>query len=71
VPEVKARSWTIFGRGQREDLDDEDAVVLVKEMRTGLAAELERLKSREGEAVVRRMLGDGWEGPEERGKGKL
>ncbi len=33
VPEVKARSWTVFGKGQREELDEGDAVVLVRRMR--------------------------------------
>ena len=30
VPEVKARSWTVFGKGQREDLDEEDAEIYSK-----------------------------------------
>ncbi|CAD6590216.1 MAG: hypothetical protein ASARMPRED_004679 [Alectoria sarmentosa] len=43
VPEVKARSWTVFGKGQREELDEDDAVVLVKRMRERLRNEVERL----------------------------
>lgn len=63
VPEVKARSWTVFGKGQREDLDDEDAEVLVRRMREGLEREVERVRRREGEAAVRGLFGGeggGW-----------
>ena len=59
VPEVKARSWTVFGKGQREDLDEGDAVVLVRRMREGIRTEVERVRRREGEQGVRRLLGDG------------
>ena len=59
VPEVKARSWTVFGKGQREDLDEEDAVVLVKRMRERLGREVERIRSREGDEGVRALLGEG------------
>lgn len=58
VPEVRARSWTVFGKGQREDLDEEDAVVLVKRMRERLGRELERTKRREGDKGVRALLGE-------------
>ncbi|KAL9635876.1 MAG: hypothetical protein Q9164_003185, partial [Protoblastenia rupestris] len=58
VPEVKARSWTVFGRGQREDLDEEDAEVLVRRIRRRLVGEVERVKRREGEAGMRRLVGD-------------
>ena len=57
VPEVKARSWTVFGKGQREDLDEEDAVVLVKRMRERLGREVERIRKREGDEGVRALLG--------------
>lgn len=59
VPEVKARSWTVFGKGQREELDEDDAVVLVKRMRERLKGEVERVRRREGEEAVRRLFGDG------------
>ena len=59
VPEVKARSWTVFGKGQREDLDEEDAVLLVKRMRERLGREVERIRSREGDEGVRALLGKG------------
>lgn len=35
------KSWRMFGRGTREDLDDDEAVVLAKRIREGLARELE------------------------------
>lgn len=57
VPEVKARSWTVFGKGQREELDEEDAVVLVGKMRERLRGEVERVRRKEGEGAVRRLFG--------------
>ncbi|CAF9942425.1 hypothetical protein IMSHALPRED_003675 [Imshaugia aleurites] len=59
VPEVKARSWTVFGKGQREDLDEDDAVVLVKRIRERLLVEVEGIRRREGEEAVARLFGDG------------
>lgn len=74
VPEVKARSWTVFGKGQREELDEEDAVVLVRRMRERLRGEVERVRRREGEGAVRGLFGvGGGDGDEDwrgRGKGK-
>lgn len=47
MPELKNKSWTMFGRGQREDLDDDEAGNLAEELRSVLKEELERLgKSR-------------------------
>ena len=60
VPEVKARSWTVFGKGQREELDEEDAQVLVKRMRVRLGREVEMIRRREGKDGVRALLGEGW-----------
>lgn len=68
TPSVKARSWTIFGKGQREDLDEEDAEGLVLQMRRRLGEEIERLRRREGELAVRVLLG---EEMKERGRVKL
>lgn len=56
VPEVKARSWTVFGKGQREDLNDEDAEVLVKRMRSRLRGEVQRVRRREGLAAARALF---------------
>jgi len=58
--EVRARSWTVFGKGQREELDEDDARVLVGRMRGRLGREVERVRRREGDEGVRRLLGDGW-----------
>lgn len=68
VPEVKARSWTVFGKGQREELDEEDAVVLVGRMRERLRGEVERVRRREGEGAVRRLFEEG-AGGDGRGRG--
>lgn len=70
VPEVKARSWTVFGKGQREDLDEEDAEVLVKRIRCRLGGEIERVRRKEGDEGVRRLLGEG-EGERMGGRSKL
>lgn len=43
MPELKNKSWTMFGRGQREDLDDDEASELVEEMRRVLREEVEML----------------------------
>ncbi|KAF2145462.1 uncharacterized protein K452DRAFT_200245, partial [Aplosporella prunicola CBS 121167] len=42
-PELKNKSWTMFGRGQRDDLDDDEAAALAGEMRRVLLEEVERL----------------------------
>lgn len=52
VPEVKAMSWTMFGRGQREDLDEEEAGRLVRRIRGKLEGEVRRVRRREGRGVV-------------------
>lgn len=56
---MKARSWTVFGKGQREDLDECDAEVLLGRMRTALGEEVERVRWREGEEAMRLLLGEG------------
>ena len=61
VPEIENRSWTIFGRGQREDLDDEEAVVLLRMIRERLGVEIEAVQAKEGEEAVRILMGDGRE----------
>ncbi|TID21646.1 Hit family protein 1 [Venturia nashicola] len=42
VPELKNKSWTMFGRGQREELDDDEGEKLAGELRDELRQELER-----------------------------
>jgi hypothetical protein len=43
MPEIKSRSWTMFGRGQRDDLDDEEGARIAGEMRRVLKGELEKV----------------------------
>lgn len=38
----------MFGRGQREELDDEEGAALAREMRTELAREVQRIQRDEG-----------------------
>ncbi|MCJ1321443.1 hypothetical protein MMC15_006788 [Xylographa vitiligo] len=64
VPEIKNRSWTIFGKGQREELDDEDAEVLINGMRQQLAKEIARVRRREGDDGLRLLLGEQGKGRE-------
>ena len=59
VPEIKNRSWTVFGKGQREELDEEDAELLVKRMREQLVTELEMVRKQEGEMGLRTLMGEG------------
>ncbi|KAI9782692.1 MAG: hypothetical protein M1839_004679 [Geoglossum umbratile] len=42
---VAGRSWAMFGRGRREELDEEEAGVVVAGMREELRREVERLGS--------------------------
>lgn len=55
---MKARSWTVFGKGQREDLDEADAEILIAKMRKALEKEVERVRRNEGEGAVRLLLND-------------
>jgi diadenosine tetraphosphate (Ap4A) HIT family hydrolase len=43
-PEIKSKSWTMFGRGQRDELDDEEGIRLAMEMRRVLREEVEKLQ---------------------------
>lgn len=71
VPEVKAQSWTVFGRGQRGELDDEEATELVRTIRERLLGELEGIRRREGDRVVNAMFGEATEDNWERRWSKL
>jgi hypothetical protein len=42
MPEIKNKSWTMFGRGQRDELDDEDGARIAGEMRRVLREEVLR-----------------------------
>ena len=48
----------MFGKGQRQDLDEEDATSLGRQIRQALKQELEILGSREGGAALH-VLFDG------------
>ena len=43
LSEGTMRSWRVFGRGAREDLDDDEGLVIAQRIREGLAKELEAL----------------------------
>lgn len=42
TPELRNRSFTMFGRGQRSELDEEEAAVLAAKLRVGLKEEMGR-----------------------------
>ena len=63
APDVaKVKSWTVFGKGQREELDEGDAGVLVGRIREEVGREVERVRGREGEGSVRLLFGEEGEG---------
>lgn len=45
---ARSASWTMFGRGQREELDEEEGEKLARLMREELAREVKRIKDEEG-----------------------
>ena len=57
VPEVKARSWTMFGRGQRDELDDEEGVKLAAAIRKELESDLDKMGQydADGEALLGKL----------------
>ena len=44
--DIRAQSWTMFGKGQREDLDDKEGEKLAAALRAELRLELKRLESK-------------------------
>ena len=56
--EAWARSWTMFGKGQRQDLDDDDAVVLTQQIRNAVKRELAAVEAREGKAALHALYDD-------------
>lgn len=42
LPSIGSQSWTMFGRGLREDLDDEEGEKLARELREELRRELKK-----------------------------
>lgn len=59
VPNIEHKSWTVFGKGQREELDEEDAEGLVGRMREELAREVVRVREREGVDLDLEFDGEG------------
>ena len=55
VPEIKARSWTMFGRGQREDLDDEEGIRLAARIRSEIEKDVQVLEDSDRDSL--RVLG--------------
>jgi hypothetical protein len=43
MPEIKNKSWTMFGRGQRDDLDEGEGAGMAREMRRVLRGEVGRM----------------------------
>jgi diadenosine tetraphosphate (Ap4A) HIT family hydrolase len=50
IPSIESRSWTMFGRGRRYDLDDEEGDKLAKQIREALKQEIVRA-SREKSSI--------------------
>jgi hypothetical protein len=48
MPEIKNKSWTMFGRGQRNDLDDEEGARIAGEMRKILREEVGKMELGKG-----------------------
>ena len=46
--DLRSKSWTMFGRGQREELDDEEGEELIVKMREELGREVEKVEREEG-----------------------
>ena len=44
TPELRNRSFTMFGRGQRSELDDEEAAILARRLRDEVGKEIMRLE---------------------------
>jgi diadenosine tetraphosphate (Ap4A) HIT family hydrolase len=47
MPEIKNKSWTMFGRGQRDELDDEEGARIAAEMRRVLKEEVAKMSEKE------------------------
>lgn len=59
----------MFGRGKREDLDDEEAEKLIADLRMEIAREVERVRLVEGVDLEEEFTEN--EGFEREGKGRL
>ncbi|KAH8598991.1 HIT-like domain-containing protein [Bisporella sp. PMI_857] len=47
TPELRNKSFTMFGRGQRSEIDDDDAAKLADELKKEVAREAKRVDARE------------------------
>lgn len=47
TPELRNKSFTMFGRGQRSEIDDDEAADLARKLRDGIAKEMQRIQNRE------------------------
>jgi diadenosine tetraphosphate (Ap4A) HIT family hydrolase len=47
TPELRNKSFTMFGRGQRSERDDDEAAALARSLREELAGEMWRIQNRE------------------------
>lgn len=54
VPNLNTRSWVMFGRGQRDELDDEDGVKIAAAIRKELEKELTIMA--QNDAPARQLL---------------
>lgn len=54
VPDLRARSWTMFGKGQRSELDDEEGLQIAATIRKELEKDLECMANVDAEG--RRLL---------------
>ncbi len=45
TPELRNRSFTMFGRGQRSEIDDDEAVELARKLREEVVRELDRAEA--------------------------
>ncbi|KAK2737169.1 G2/mitotic-specific cyclin [Myotisia sp. PD_48] len=52
----KKGGWAMFGRGQRDDLDDEEAEELAKQLRTELAKEVRKIEEVDGISLADKDL---------------
>jgi len=44
TPELRNKSFTMFGRGQRSEIDDDEAAELAKNLREELTREMARIR---------------------------
>lgn len=49
----------MFGRGQREELDDDEAEILAREIRLELVEEVERIQRDEGVDLAQGLISEG------------